>query len=116
MSVLIKGMKMPKDCAHCSFQGFGGRMNERILCMLTGTNDYINQQSKFADCPLIEVPPHGRLIDADEVMRSVNMAEENGRKLNPNYDREWVRHCIGYARLVLETSPTIIPADKDGKR
>jgi hypothetical protein len=66
----------------------------------------------MGDCPLIEVPtPHGRLIDAGEAISHPNMAEKNGRKLNPNYDKEWFRHCVTYARLVIETSPTIIEAE-----
>ena len=65
MSILIRGMKMPKSCTTCRFSGFGGLKNERIVCMFTGTNDYLNQQERFPDCPLVPVPSHGRLIDAD---------------------------------------------------
>ena len=61
MSVLIKGMKMPKNCEDCRFEDFGG-------CMF---------RVKRSDCPLVEVPtPHGRLIDADELLlRSVSGTE-----------------------------------------
>lgn len=49
MSVLIKGMDMPTDCGKC-FVG------DRSICK--------------DGCPIEEVPtPHGRLIDADELIR-----------------------------------------------
>ena len=54
MSVLIKGMEMPKRCGGCPLRGV---CKQRI---------YIEYRPK--DCPLIEVPtPHGRLIDADKL-------------------------------------------------
>lgn len=53
MSVLIKGINMPKSCALCFYR-----------------DDFHNycpyEANKERDCPLIEVStPHGRLIDAD---------------------------------------------------
>lgn len=65
MSVLVKGMEMPKDCNTCCFHGFGDRDCKLIVCSLTGNSTPL---SHMADCPLIEVPtPHGRLVDADEL-------------------------------------------------
>lgn len=64
MSVLIKGMKMPKRCLECQFHGFGGYKSELIVCSLTGWGE--GQLSNVRGCPLVDVPtPHGRLIDAD---------------------------------------------------
>lgn len=106
MSILIKGMEMPKDCSHCRFQGFGGRMNERILCMLTGTNDYINQQSKFEDCPLIEAPDkHGDLIDRDALIKLVNSSmfpSDMVTTLAVDMAKNWVKDA-----------PTIIPVSEE---
>ena len=114
MGVYIKGMEMPKDCAHCSFQGFGGRMNERILCMLTGTNDYINQQSKFEDCPLIDVPtPHGRLIDADalDIRKREQQAWQDYEHNPDNEYLEGVKDGLHEASKQLSTAMTIIEAE-----
>ena len=44
MSILIKSMEMPTSCDECPL----------YTCM-----------HNHDDCPLVPVPPHGRLIDAD---------------------------------------------------
>lgn len=56
MGVYIKGMEMPKSCWDC-FACYDGWciINQKIEGHRTVTHS----------CPLIEVPPHGRLIDAD---------------------------------------------------
>ena len=65
MSVLIRGMEMPHDCEECK------------LCVIIPVGDYqilrkcvaLNRRAEYVirrkDCPLVELPPHGRLIDAD---------------------------------------------------
>lgn len=55
MSILIKGMKMPKNCESCSV----AHLAECELWMTAG------YRQRHKDCPLVEVPSHGRLVDAD---------------------------------------------------
>lgn len=65
MSILIKGMKMPKCCDDCDFIQHG-----------VGEWCYITEKNLPCDCPLIELPDHGDLVDADEVMKTASeMAE-----------------------------------------
>lgn len=65
MSVLIKGMKMPKTCGDCPM----GSVLAGYKCLAKN-----KQFDRYAFheiqewCPLIEVPKHGRLIDADGVI------------------------------------------------
>ena len=71
MSVLIKGMEMPKGCLECPFKDVG--MNTMTQCMLVaGWVKYENDGYGIPSaCPLVDVPtPHGRLIDADELKRN----------------------------------------------
>ena len=93
MSVYIKGMEMPQNCASCGFV----RQTEFLedYCCLANDDGYItNIFWRLDDCPLVPVPDHGRLIDADAMC--------NGLALyNP---------VVIYA----ECMPTIIPADKEG--
>ena len=58
MSVLIKGMDMPKDCNSCCATYLAN-------CNL---REQVNKEERHPNCPLIEVlTPHGRLIDADSL-------------------------------------------------
>lgn len=52
-------------------------------------------------CSLIEIQPHGRLVDADALELDADWEEQ-------------VDGYTGYSRLVIDAAPTIIPADKDG--
>ena len=60
MSVLIKGMKMPKSCSECGFEC-------RAYCFLVDTVIESNDRPDW--CPLVEVPtPHGKLKDGDSLI------------------------------------------------
>ena len=63
MSILIKGMAMPKSCEACPFIGLG---YDQLVCRL---QDCVLCDKAKATCPLIELPPHGRLIDADALLQ-----------------------------------------------
>ena len=68
MSILIKGMKMPKGCLECPFKDIG--MSAMTQCLLVaGWVEYANDGYGIPDaCPLVELPEkHGRLIDTDDV-------------------------------------------------
>ena len=101
MSVLIRGMNMPRNCLMCQFHGFGGHKNEFIVCSLTGRSE--GQLYNVPDCPLVEVPtPHGRLVDAD-ALKATFCAECNHTITCEDCD---IDYHIG--RL----APTIIEAEE----
>ena len=64
MSVMIKGMEMPKHCGYCRFAYDG------ICHALQVTRfDKETKDGKIVGCPLVEIPtPHGRMIDADALL------------------------------------------------
>ena len=99
MSVLIKGMEMPKTCGECRFSVDG-------WCYAIASNDdqpgYINPYEKVKWCPLVPVPSHGRLIDADALLADVRAHSES--YFADDFAHEWV-----------DVAPTVIPADKDGE-
>ena len=84
MSVIIKGMKMPDSCASCQFC-LDGILDDDddpcTACELIADNtpwgcgckiidgiDYNKERMYF--CPLIPLPEHhGKLVDADRLMR-----------------------------------------------
>ena len=54
-SVLIKNMEMPERCGQC------------ILRCDCKQRIYMEQRPK--GCPLVEIPPHGDLVDRDKLMQ-----------------------------------------------
>jgi hypothetical protein len=96
MSVYIKDMEMPISCWDCYFQDCGNcRLNAHKVVDKCIIEDRVDN-----DCPLIPVPDHGRLIDADELPF---VESENGRQDDYVF------------RYDINEMPTIIPADKEGE-
>ena len=101
MSVLIKGMKMPKDCPMCPMAHYDTLNHFRGCEVVAGKRhaindpEYANTSTRPDWCPLIELPPHGRLIDADAL--DYSMTDYAGNHLVYMVD--------------IQEAPTIIPAD-----
>ncbi len=83
MSILIKGAKMPKSCCDCDLLPEQINRDEQWRCPITKKivqrylyNTYIDERKgKPSDCPLVEIPPHGRLIDADYMKRHLMFSQ-----------------------------------------
>lgn len=118
MGVYIKGMKMPESCHEC-VAGYGG------FCFVAPPeSDGICPDHGRADfCPLIEVKPHGRLIDTDAFLAEQrhlycdNCAKRKGVKNGKvkfvyNIGDVSCRACdIGDVLDSIEDAPTIIRAE-----
>lgn len=115
MGVYIK-MEMPKSCLEC-------RLYNDPWCMAKNRNQWrtaYNRPQKGErqkDCPLVPVPPHGRLIDADALMaefeKAENAMERHGREFTFSFissgqeiSTEWFA-----VETMVEDAPTVIPAD-----
>lgn len=99
MSILIKGMEMPKRCVDCKLK------RDKHLPTACIFRDWqsltVNDTPQTNEwCPLVEVPPHGDLVDRDEFITFIK------NRLNSYY--QWIIEMI-------EECPTVIPADKDGE-
>ena len=67
MSLIVKGISLPRSCSTCRFSYFTVGIKKR--CEISG--DEVNPLIDHRDinCPLSELPtPHGRLIDAEELL------------------------------------------------
>ena len=117
MSILIKGMEMPKNCESCpckTADAFGG-----LGCQATG---YIPlrkaNQDRPDNCPLVPVPPHGRLIDADALMDAIESTDwyHQGENKNMVHGANSAEHQAWYKAqdiyAAVDAAPTIITADK----
>lgn len=101
MSILIKGMKMPTRCWDCPM------CYDMIGCSLTGERwwsdshvylDFSPNEERMCNCPLIELPPHGDLIDREKI---------------PFVEAEYA--CDDYAfRYDINEMTPVIPADPEG--
>ena len=59
MSMLIIGVNPPKSCYACSWYN-------KVECPVNDGRYYYRVQ-RHPSCPLIELPPHGRLGDLDKL-------------------------------------------------
>lgn len=100
MSILIKGMEMPKNCDMCwALDDYGDYPRCRITEEQRGYNFHVREK-RMDKCPLTEIPPHGRLIDADALIKPKN------QHIDVLAD-EW------YVTVrTIETALTIIPAEE----
>ena len=100
MSVLVKGMEMPTNCADCP-------IGNSLCCgLMPGVpslwKEYtiaIRTNRRHSRCPLVPVPPHGDLIDRDKFRSTVFIGEQC------LYSWDELEDAIDYA-------PTIIPAEE----
>lgn len=102
MSILIKGMEMPTNCADCPL---GGSLCCYLLpCVPALWAEYTNavrEKRRHSDCPLVPVPKHGRLIDADAMKEA--------------FSKVWKDNQF-YSTItaeVVDNTPAIIPAEED---
>ena len=63
MGVYIKGVNLPKCCGYCPFE-------YKNYCMAKPSLR-VEYADRHPICPLVPVPPHGDLIDRDELERDI---------------------------------------------
>ena len=90
MGVYLPNVDMPKDCMSCQF-GVDGQ------CVAMNPARTRNWSAKETTnyCPLVELPPHGRLIDADALR---NLCDE------PHW-------CVWLSEI--DDAPTILEAEEE---
>lgn len=93
--LLICGMEMPKSCSRC-------------FCMAScrlWKNIMHPEFNRHRNCTLIPVPPHGRLIDADALIKNLEISAEGGNNGAALLRAAFIE--------VLKAAPTIIPAEEE---
>lgn len=113
MSILIKGMKMPSKCIECRLLRRCGKYDLDYVCMPANVyvEDLTNAYRPRPEyCPLIELPPHGDLIDRDALMKK-------DVPFNGHWDENDGRfHCYPptYMQAVddIRVAPTVISAEE----
>ena len=114
MSLYIPGVKMPERCWDCPL------CYDMMSCRITGLNWYRDTvdlsidpvEERMPNCPLIEVPPHGRLVDEKQILKLIDEQRnwEYNKTHSPNMT--WSR-IVDAFEWIMQMAATIIPADKE---
>ena len=102
--IYIPDMEMPSGCDDCYFCGEIGICSVLVATHINSgvVGEYrYNEFERPPFCPLVPVPDHGRLIDADKLKKQI--ANEN--RFSAVYEKATFRY--------LDNAPTILPADKE---
>lgn len=110
--VLVKNMKMPEGCVECPLLlAYESRLENKTIHHCMGR---LPEDSRFSDdadltkrpkegCPLVEVKPHGRVIDVDAFIES-----EKGRMVSVHEaDATAIRELYGR----ITNAPTVLGAN-----
>lgn len=112
MSILIKGMQIPKNCKECPLEQIYGRDGEVAKCPLTKkiSSSYLASETRMSDCPLVELPSHGRLIDADALVKLLKECDDvlDNSEMPPSLV------VVGIINDI-KKAPTIIEAEETNK-
>lgn len=127
MDVLIKSMEMPTSCIYCPM--LEGEIDDGLCHAASRWLDdeeyWLWYQypegdidtSKPSNCPLVPIPPHGRLIDADELKE---LFRETITGIATRTDMKGAyEHMIRASAMVIEMiddAPTVIEASEDGEQ
>lgn len=91
MSIIVKGMEMPKNCAECKIWSICECLNDfedfESICYAVEDGDLIRDKN----CPLIELPPHGDLVDLSD------MVHPNDSMRYMTIDEQLRRTCEGWS-------------------
>ena len=106
MGVYVKGMYMPPSCYFCPMTNDG-------LYLCKANNPYRQLEDDCEErrpdwCPLVSVPLHGKLIDADNIGLTnfeIILCQEG----NP------YKNALEMLLKKIENAPTIIPASEEGE-
>jgi len=108
MSVLVKGMEIPKNCweCPCDYGAFG-----ECVCGLTEKSTREFREKRRDDCPIfLRVPaPHGRLIDASEEIQ-VQMYDDQHEDF---YQEKMTIDDLLSQSWIDAKAPTVIPAEEE---
>lgn len=107
MSLVINGMKMPKNCNECPMHFYEGQgiCSCRVLSAIEDDEVLKPWKKKRKDCPLIEIPSCGRLIDADA------LREKFPKPQNWMSIAQALIHITGIWAEI-DNAPTIIEVEK----
>lgn len=109
MSILITGMEMPTSCFQC---GFRTKIDpDNLMCIIsqkTFEDRFYHIEHRDESCPLVHVPEHGRLIDADKLQQIIVEDIEEYSELDENglHSGQWCGMMT--AKMEIEAMPIVV--------
>lgn len=110
--LLIRGMELPENCWSCRmfcncFACEGYDCHCAALGKDIGTEAEVPRNKRRDDCPLVPVPPHGRLIDVAVLWVEIN-------KICDRRDAGIISDltCLQQLLSAVRHAPTIIQAEE----
>ena len=125
MGVYIPGMEMPNDCLECPINTEYAMCGYYEMCDKTAKTLESDYDRRPDACPLVEVrTPHGRLIDADVLLRAIDSYTVDCNPSHFDMDSKegygkWM-HNSGFdggtvrAHVAVDGQTTVIGAYDDG--
>lgn len=103
MSLLIKGMEMPKNCAECPLcEQYDFYASP--YCRVSDDDDFMSineiRKQRRENCPLVPVPPHYDLIDHNALKIAVMDGDCETRL-------DFLKHTM----KCINNAPVVIPSD-----
>ena len=118
MSGVYIKLEMPKGCAFCKISRRNGKKMVCPLCFGRGEwdiHDPMSADHRLDDCPLVHVPAHGRLVDADALEQEIWRVRRQYQLMDDTQTADKMMHGVFRAERLLQKAPTIIPADWEGE-
>ena len=103
MSVLIKGLEIPRNCNYCNASLAMAAQCIMVQRLVLPSEYDVNK--RHPSCPLREVPPHGDLID-----RSKIVLEYSGLVKIPHFD---FTGTAEYFAEQIRVQPVVISASEE---
>lgn len=101
MSILIKGIKMPKEgCKDCPLVK-RGQVFDICPFLKRAVDGNVERGEKPYNCPLIELPDHGDLIDRDALKEDMDDKRDCETWIG-------IEECLKCA----DAAPVVIPAER----
>ena len=118
--LLIRDFSVPSKCMECEWRD----AEACGMCELMIDNPFRSFSDQYAHCPfqviakrhlLVPAPPHGRLIDADELTALVyaNIVLFDSAPGRMGAEQKLVRACLASTIDDINDAPTIIQASKE---
>ena len=94
--IVIPNAKLPTNCFTCDYE----KLTKNCPCYIGICSASEYKDSRHADCPLVELPPHGRLGDLGVLYETIDSSVF------------WDSSDISLIEDIVNDAPTIIEASK----